>query len=423
MMKDKEDMHMDSKAIRDEFFEQYVEFYKGGPVPSNASNDFAYYLECHRKRLEKKGIQAIKKIEKIEDNIDNTFNREKQPYILDMTYKECNYETEYYKDGVFLARSDKDTETLYCNVLHKQGYVEETVSCPNCGHSAGAKTFINGCPMCGTGFKTFKFFPCVTSFYTLPKFVERSSIDKGLKNVVKFGIAAAVIVAIGVGLYNGIVNKSWGAGIFFGIIAGLLTGWLGTIFMYLGYSLFVGITAFSKMFAQAADTSDIQAARLTRKRFETDMRRYFPDFSYEYFEGKMQDLLKTIIFTEDRSNLSIYKGHDQLGYLNDVVDVEYRGGFKYMGSSVVGDVLHVRLINYVTCEVWCEEKLTKHQRNFRMEVVRRLKSQDDLGFSIHAVNCPTCGATFDAMHVDKCPHCGNPYDLINDDWVVILVGE
>ena len=177
------------------------------------------------------------------------------------------------------------------------------------------------------------------------------------------------------------------------------------------------------MFAQAADTSDIQAARLSRKRFETDMRRYFPDFSYEYFEGKMQDLLKTIIFTEDRSNLSIYKGHDQLGYLNDVVDVEYRGGFKYVGSSVVGDILHVRLINYVTCEVWCEEKLTKHQRNFRMEVVRRLKSQDDLGFSIHAVNCPTCGATFDAMHVDKCPHCGNPYDLINDDWVVILVGE
>ena len=58
-----------------------------------------------------------------------------------------------------------------------------------------------------------------------------------------------------------------------------------------------------------------------------------------------------------------------------------------------------------------------------MEVVRRLKTQDDLGFSIHAVNCPTCGATFDAMHVDKCPHCGNPYDLINDDWVVILVGE
>lgn len=421
MMKDKEDRDMDSKVIRDEFFDQYVEFYNGGPVPEYASNDFSYYLECHRKRLDQKGIRAVKKIEKIEDNIDNTFNKEKQPYILDMTYKECNFETDYYKDDVMLAKSDNDTETLYCNILHKQDYQEETISCPNCGHSAGARSFVNGCPMCGTTFKTFKFFPCVTSFYTLPKFVERSSIDKGLKGVVKFGIIAGIAVAIGVGLYNGIANQSWVAGIFFGIIAGLLTGWLGTIFLYLGYSLFVGVTAFSKMFAQAADTSDIQAARFTKRKFENDMRMYFPDFSYEYFEGKIVSLLRSIIFSDDRSNLSIYKGKDQLGYLNDVVDVEYRGGFKYEGCTVVGDILHVRLINYVSCEVWCDGKLSKHQRNFKMELIRRLKTNDDLGFSIHAVNCSTCGATFDAMHVDKCPHCGNPYELINDDWVVIFV--
>lgn len=420
-MKDKEDRDMDSKVIRDEFFDQYVEFYNGGPVPEYASNDFSYYLECHRKRLDQKGIRAVKKIEKIEDDIDNTFNKEKQPYILDMTYKECNFETDYYKDDVMLAKSDNDTETLYCNILHKQDYQEETISCPNCGHSAGARSFVNGCPMCGTTFKTFKFFPCVTSFYTLPKFVERSSIDKGLKGVVKFGIIAGIAVAIGVGLYNGIANQSWGAGIFFGIIAGLLTGWLGTIFLYLGYSLFIGVTAFSKMFAQAADTSDIQAARFTKRKFENDMRMYFPDFSYEYFEGKIVSLLRSIIFSDDRSNLSIYKGKDQLGYLNDVVDVEYRGGFKYEGCTVVGDILHVRLINYVSCEVWCEGKLSKHQRNFKMELIRRLKTNDDLGFSIHAVNCSTCGATFDAMHVDKCPHCGNPYELINDDWVVIFV--
>ncbi|MCR5593887.1 MAG: hypothetical protein K6F79_09115 [Saccharofermentans sp.] len=412
---------MISASIRDEFFEQYKEFYNGGPVPLYASNDFAYYLECHRKRLEKKGIKTIKKIDRIEDDIDNTIHKDKQPYTLDMTYKECNYETEYYKDDVFLARSDKDTETLYCNILHKQDYQEQTISCPNCGHSDGAKTFVNGCPMCGTSFKTFKFFPCVTSFYTLPKFVERSSINKGLKNVVKYGIGLAVLVAVGVFIFNWHESGSIGAGLFFGILAGLLTGWLGTIFIYLGYSFFIGVTAFSKMFAQAADTSDIQAARFTKKRFENDMLRYFPDFSYEYFEGKMLALLRSIVFSDDRTNLSIYKGQDPLGYLDDVVDVEYRGGFKYEGSTVVGDVLHVRLINYVKCVVFCDGKLTKHYRNFKMELVRRLKSDEDLGFSIHAVNCSTCGATFDAMHVEKCPHCGNPYELINDDWVVIYV--
>ena len=108
--------------------------------------------------------------------------------------------------------------------------------------------------------------------------------------------------------------------------------------------------------------------------------------------------------------------------LNDVVDVEYRGGIKYEGCTVVGDILHVRFINYVTCEVYCDGKLSKHQRNFRMEVIKRLKATEDLGFSIHAVNCKTCGATFDAMHVEKCPHCGHQYELIDDDWVVIYAG-
>ena len=360
---------MSSASIRDEFFEQYTEFYNGGPIPAYSSSDFAYYLECHRKRLEKKGIRAVKKIERIEDNIDSTLHKDKQPYTLDMTYKECNYETDYYKDDVFLARSDKDTETLYCNILHKAGYQEETISCPNCGHAAGAKTFVNGCPMCGTRFKTFKFFPCVTSFYTLPKFVERSSVEKNMKKVVMLGVALGVVVGLGVFFYNW-ATTSILAGLFFGIMAGLLTGWIGTIMLYLLFSVILGITAFSKMFAQAADTSDIQAARLTKTKFENDMRRYFSDFSFEYFEGKMLDLLRAIIYSEDRTNLSIYKGQDQLGYLNDVVDVEYRGGIKYEGCTVVGDVLHVRFINYVLCQVYCDGKLTKHQRSFRMEVIK-----------------------------------------------------
>lgn len=418
---DKEDMHMDSASIRDEFFEQYKEFYNGGPVPQYASSDFAYYLECHRKRLDSKGIRAVKKIEEIEDKLDSNSRRTQLPYILDMTFKHCNYETDYMLGDTLLARSDKDKEILYCNVLNKQDYHEETIGCPNCGHTAGAKTFINGCPMCGTRFKTFKFFPCVTSFYTLPIVIERTKINKGMKSVVKLGVGLAILVALGVFFYNWIAEGNWAAGLFFGIMAGLLTGWIGTIMIYMLYSIIVATATFSKMFAQAADTTDLQAAKLTKNKFIADMNRYFTDFSYEYFEGKMVSLLRSIIFTEDRNNLSMYKGQNRLAFLDDAVDVEYRGAFKYEGSTVVGDVLHVRLIIYVNCEVFIDGKLSKHQRYFKMEVIRRLKKEEDLSFSIHAVNCKTCGATFDAMHVEKCPHCGHPYELIDDDWVVIYV--
>ena len=262
-------------------------------------------------------------------------------------------------------------------------------------------------------------YPCVTTFWTLPHFVERSTINKGMKGVVDWGIALALVVG-SIVFYTNLHDTGLGGAIFFGIGAALITGWIGTIMIYLLYSLILGITAFSKMFAIAADTSDLQAAQLTRKKFENDMMRYFPDFSYEYFEGKLISLLRAIVFSDDRSNLSIYKGQDTLDYMNNVVDVEYRGACKYEGSTRVGDILHVRMIAYVVCVVYEEGKLTKHQRAFKMEMIHKLK-EEDLGFSVHAVNCKTCGATFDAMHVEKCPHCGNEYRLIDDDWVVIYL--
>ena len=414
---------MDSGAVRDTFFEEYKEFYNGGPVPQYASNDFAYFLECHRKRLEDKGIQVVKRIDRIGDNIDSKRFKSHPPYTLHMTFKECNYETDYMKDGQLLARSDKDTETLYCDILDKQDYQEETISCPNCGHSAGAKSFINGCTMCGTRFKTFKFFPCVTTFHTIPKFVERNKIEGSIKKVIGVAVIFGVLVALGVFLYNWLAEGNLAAGIFFGIIGGLISGWLGCIIFYLLYSLILAIVTFSKMASIAADTMDLSAAQMTKKRFENDMSRYFPDFSYEYFEGKLIALLRSIIFSDDRSNLSIYKGHDNLDYMNNVVDVEYRGACKYEGSTLVDDILHVRMVAYVTCTVYENGKLTKHQASFKTEVIRRLKNEEDLGFSVHAVNCKTCGATFDAMHIDKCPHCGHSYELIDDDWVMIFINR
>ena len=409
------------REIRDRFFEQYVDFYNGGSVPENSSADFAYYLECHRKRLDKKGIRAVKKIDRIEDNLDVIAPHDRPPYIINMTRKECNYETDYYKGDALLARSDKETEVLYCNILDKADYQEETISCPNCGHSAGAKTFINGCPMCGTRFKTFKFFPCVTSFYSLPKVYERSSINKGIKNVVAIGICLGVLVALGVFLYNAIVSKSIAAGLFFGIIAGLITGWLGTIIIYLSYSMFIATSTITKMFAQTADTMDITAAKRTRNRLETDMSRYFSDFSYELFEGKIMSLLRAIMYSDDRQNLSIYKGPDNLDFMNDAVDVEYRGACRYDGSTALDGYLHVRMTAYTLCTIYVGDKLSKVQRAFSMELVKKIKPEEDYGFSVHAVNCPTCGSTFDAMHVNKCPNCGHEYHLVEDDWVVILL--
>jgi rubrerythrin len=49
---------------------------------------------------------------------------------------------------------------------------------------------------------------------------------------------------------------------------------------------------------------------------------------------------------------------------------------------------------------------------------KRIKEPTELGFSFAAVNCPSCGASFDARNEKVCPYCNTEYLHEEHDWII-----
>ena len=67
---------------------------------------------------------------------------------------------------------------------------------------------------------------------------------------------------------------------------------------------------------------------------------------------------------------------------------------------------------------YCDGKIRKKSDKIRMSLRKNIKKPTDLGFSIMAVNCPSCGGSFDAFRSKICPFCGSEYKQENNDWVI-----
>ena len=175
----------------------------------------------------------------------------------------------------------------------------------------------------------------------------------------------------------------------------------------------------ARVTSTAITTADVASAAMTKSSLTKAMTRFDPEFSYDLFEGKVISLFRAIAFSDDRTNMSIYRGDPNLPDLDTLIDIDYRGAMKYLNSHIQDGnnlVLLVRIYLYTTHLI--NGKIVNKKEDYNMTLVKKLTAQENYGFSIHAVNCKTCAASFDAMHVLQCPTCGTPYKLEEEDWVV-----
>lgn len=160
-----------------------------------------------------------------------------------------------------------------------------------------------------------------------------------------------------------------------------------------------------------------------KKKLNAFMMRYDPGFSFEFFLGKVQALIKILIFTDDWSRLSIYEGPEMETDpdLGTIVDSQYGGAISLNGCRVEGDYCYLDLNVHMT-DVYCRgSRLTEKQDRFRVGLCRNIRRPVDYGFSVKMVGCKSCGASFDASMEKKCPYCGSSYDLKEEDWVVTFL--
>ncbi len=414
-----------SEGIRDTFIKDLERFYEDGTEPSQASQDMRYFLHQHEKRLAEKGVKIQRRYTFTQNGVKHSFTRNRPPYTVDRSFVECDSSTLYTNASTQkrLKRPKKSASIFYANILNRLDIQDAEYICPNCGHKATLEIFTNGCPMCGTRFQMKQLFPCVSNYWLMSQLAPRFSME-GLVRVIA---TLAVLLGLGVGSYVGFQywsDAGIGGALFFGIGAALLTGFMSFICIYLLFSIVFMHFMFWKMITHAVSTADIASASLTKNSLKQAMQRFDPEFSYELFEGKAMSLFRAIVFSEDRTNMSIYRGDPDLPGFDDIIDIDYRGAMKYLNSRIQdGNILVLLVRLYMFNTYLIDGKIVQKKEDFNMTLIKRLTAQEDLGFSIHAVNCKTCAASFDAMHVLQCPTCGTPYHLEDEDWVVVGLKE
>ena len=188
-----------------------------------------------------------------------------------------------------------------------------------------------------------------------------------------------------------------------------------------GALLSVGTWLFVKIFSTIFQIKkDLRGAGKTASslRFCRKMRTLDPTFSNEFFRDKSLSLLKLMLYSQNPQELTVCQcDHPIPEKLREIVDTTYQnsGVDKY---SIRDGVCDVSLTFYMDSLHYHGGKIRKKSDKIRMSLRKVIKKPTDLGFSISAVSCPSCGASFDAAKVKACPYCGNAYPIEENDWVV-----
>ena len=408
--------------LRDSFMNEITRFYEDGTEPEHASADMRYYLHQHEKRLAEKGVKIQRRYIPAKDPAKGTRSKNRPPYTASLSFIECTSSSQYTNVSTqkIMKKHKNSASIFYTNILDRADAQNAAYECPNCGHHDTLAVFSNGCPMCGTRFQMKQLFPCVSNYYMLSQLVNRKSVNWLIPTVITLAVLTGVGTGVAVTVTNWAQCDPHYMALLFGVGGGLMAGFLGFICFYLFLSFFFAIFMMARVTSTAITTADVASAAMTKSSLTKAMTRFDPEFSYDLFEGKVISLFRAIAFSDDRTNMSIYRGDPNLPDLDTLIDIDYRGAMKYLNSHIQDGnnlVLLVRIYLYTTHLI--NGKIVNKKEDYNMTLVKKLTAQENYGFSIHAVNCKTCAASFDAMHVLQCPTCGAPYKLEEEDWVVM----
>ena len=131
------------------------------------------------------------------------------------------------------------------------------------------------------------------------------------------------------------------------------------------------------------------------------------------------NLTSTMVFSENYDDLTVYAGELMQNTFGDIIDLRWSGIFNLNQYYVKDGFVYMDVTMYMD-DVHCRGKRIFGKKDmFRLLLCKSVSAGNDYGFTVHAVSCPTCGASFDASRIRHCPNCSNEYNLVNHDWVVM----
>lgn len=402
-------MEQKEQQLQETFVRQMEDWSKTGTIPEIAGMDMQYAFELQKKRLMTKHVQLQYHFTPnelggmamhSEVSINGFTNR--------VSFREYQVQTDYLVDGVHKYRRNC-SEIMYANVtdlVHPN--MVTTATCPNCGAISHVQEFIKGCPSCGTRFSITDFYPKVTQFYTIDNTgVNQKEVKSKATKYILSGVAISVLIA----LLSCIFTGEW-----YYIIGVLPGAFFGAIFGYFVYAIGLLFKVIGKAVASVPLVVGNMSAEPGMKGF---MKRYQPDFSFQFFAAKMLNLLRIMIYSDEYDNLAVYEGAPLTNTFRDIIDVKYRGGLSLSRIYMEGEDCHVELGVYVTVTYCNSRGIRERNETYKLHVFKNISKPDDFGFSIREYECRNCGASFDAAKERHCPYCGSNYHMKENDWMVL----
>ncbi len=398
-------------------FIQQLDRRSGKADPDKASADMKYARALQRARLTAKNVQI------------NT-----EYHLTDETFRFVNWKLDTdtrYKVRIPFYELDAKTEIRVNNRRRKTmrerqkiyGYAvwllgqqnNKSYCCPNCGGTSTVEELLGGCPYCTTKFLMSDLYPKISSIYTQKEL----NIQKRFKlDVLLFVLAfSALGFCLNAKEYISIFNGTYDGNKKFEMLAALV------IIPFVG--IFVGVlfanlaVAFRKLGKHIATSGLRSDTRNAGRQVPEFMRRYEPNFSLDYFITKLVSLTQVMLYTDDYKSCAVYNGEPMENRWKDIIDARYRGFLKINECREENGYLYV---DAEVCmdNIYCRGgKIKRKKERFRLVLRKSASAETDYGFSIHSINCRSCGASFDAAKQKHCPNCGNTYAIDSYDWVVI----
>ena len=293
-------MEKTDQQIYEEFVSQLCEWGRSGAVPAAGDQDIGYGLALQRKRLERHHARIEYRLSRRKDRQEqvSTAVFADLQYTNKLAWKAFHRETDYYLDRRKCLAS-WDDELLYTIITWLNGEVGGQTSyvCPNCGAISDVGALLEGCPYCHTRFFMSDLFPKVTNYYFLRDY---GLGEEEAKSRVSRWMIAGGVVGFLIRLPGVIMDLVRGENLILLLVSLLFTVAIAAVLGYFALSMRLLVRVFGGAFKMAPRAAGQISAK---KRLTEFMRQSDPGFTFEYFFGKVQGLLKILIFTDDRLSL------------------------------------------------------------------------------------------------------------------------
>ena len=392
-----------------------------GKEPDMITQDLRFCLEARKKRLEKKGMALRETFDfaggAVSGSMAVTPEDSPRPFHACRAYRETRRTREFSRGGKRMALW-KSPVTFHAQIVDHRGREDFAVSCPACGSPSLASGLEKGCAFCGTRFSVSGLYPRIASCFFAEDVIWRPGFDERQKK--RYAVIAGVLFPA-MSLLS-LVMRGFGPDypVWLQILGHMFIGAFSAAGVTFAVFMIGSYLMIGKLFALAGSALPMLGVNSSRRTLEERMRRYDPDFSVELFEGKLVSLLGAVLYSEERRNLRFFKGEESLKDFDDLVGFDYRGGFKLKEMTVREGRTQV-LVSVFADNVYAGEKIRRKKERILVRMEREADVRTDAGFSFHAVRCPSCGASFNAVHERNCPYCGSAYEAARGDWVITML--